>query len=117
MSDDTGDSVKSNQFIRPKFDLVSAAARLALRGEGFADSAEFSDAISTGVGPEFGMALMDALVERINACNSDDLCAVADLISARRCSPDEADAGAEAPGALADAKVEHGVDVGRSEYD
>ncbi len=75
--------MKSNQFIRPKFDLVSAAARLALRGEGFADSAEFADAISAGVGPEFGMALMDALGEHSDACSSDDLCAVADLISAR----------------------------------
>ena len=83
MSDDTGDSVKSNQFIRPKFDLVSAVARLALRGKGFADSAGFADAISAGVGPEFGMALMDALGKCNNACNSDNLCAVADLISAR----------------------------------
>ena len=73
MSNDTGDSVKANQFIRPKFDLVSAAARLALRGEGFADSAEFADAISAGVGSEFGMALMDALGERSNTCNPDNL--------------------------------------------
>ena len=43
MSDDIGDPVKSNQFIRPKFDLVSAATRLALRGKGFADSTEFAD--------------------------------------------------------------------------
>ena len=55
--------------------------------------------------------------ERSNACSSDDLCAVADLITARQRLPDEADAGAEAPGALADAKVEHGIDVGRPEYD
>ena len=111
MSDDTGDSVKSNQFIRPKFDLVSAAARLALRGEGFADSAEFANAISVGVGPELGMALMDGLGERSNSCNPDNLCAVADLISATRRPSNEVDAGAEAPGALADVKVEHGVDV------
>ena len=44
MSNDNRDSTKTNQIFRPKFNLDSTAARLALRGKGFANSAEFPDA-------------------------------------------------------------------------
>ena len=102
----------SNQFIRPKFDLHSTAARLALRDKGFTN--EFTNVISAGVDSEFGMALMDAievLGECGNAFSPDDLSAVAELISTGRLPPDEADAGAEAPGTLADAKEAKGSKV------
>lgn len=106
MSDDILDSVKSNQFIRPKFDLVSAAERLALRGKDFANSAEFTDATAAGVGAELGTALMDALGDCFHACSTDDLCAITKLLYGRKGTPDKADAGTETPNNLADAKDE-----------
>ena len=111
MSNTPSNSAETNQYIRPKFDLASAAARLASRGDGFANSAEFANTISAGVAAEFGMSLIDTLGDCSDACSSEDLFSVAKLISARQCTPNEADAGAEAPGTLADAKVRQAHDA------
>ena len=52
-------STNLNQFIRPNaFNVHSAAERLASRGEGFANSVEFAEAISGGVATDLAQALM-----------------------------------------------------------
>ncbi len=87
----------SNQFIRPKFDLHSATARLALMGEGFASYVVFANAISGGVHAEFVDALLKALGYHSDALGSNDLCAIVDLYNAVPSACDEADVAVEIP--------------------
>ena len=84
MSNTPRNSAETNQFIRPKFNLVSAAKRLASRGEGFANSDKLADAVSAGVAVEFRAALIDALGNSYHACSANDLCTVAELLCRRR---------------------------------
>lgn len=85
----------SNQFIRPKFDLHSTSMKLASRGEGFAISVEFANAISGGIPMEFTDALLEAVGNRSEALKSDDLCAIVDLYNAVPSTHNKADAAAE----------------------
>ena len=94
----------SNQFLRPKFDLHSAAVRLALRGEGFTSSIKFADAISTNVPEEFADALLEALGHRSVALGYNNLCANFNLNNTVPSTCNEADTAAEIPALLADAK-------------
>ena len=85
-------SDNSNQFIRPKFDLHSAAVRMTSRGEGFANSIEFSNANSGGVPAEFTDALWEALVDCSDPLGSNNLCAIVNLYNGVLSTHNEADA-------------------------
>ena len=86
-----------NQFVRSKFDLHSAIARLASRGEGFASSVEFANVISRGIHVEFADALWETLGNCSDALGSDDLCPIVDLYNAALGACNNADAAAEIP--------------------
>ena len=96
---DQPSSTDSNQFIRPNcaFDVHSAAERLASRGEGFANSVEFAEAISGGVATDLAQALMTALGRRFDDLEHEDMMALVDLYTAMPSTRGAADEAAGSP--------------------
>ena len=77
--------------------MHSAAERLASRGEGFANSVEFAEAISGGVATDLAQALMTALGRRFDDLAHEDTMALVDLYTAVPSTRGEADEAAGSP--------------------
>lgn len=90
-------STKSNQFIRPKIDIHSAATRLVSSSEGFTNSIDAAIVISGGVPVEFVNVMMLALGNLNDALSTDDMWAILDLYTTAPSTCKEEDAAVEIP--------------------